>query len=176
MEHGEREWNQRSTGRQSGVKEKNVGMVGESGLHWQDTDQPAGLGDKQRFFQALSKLERCRTAGESESAVSVSLKLCYCGKDTIIPFQPVCDKRTGKNEWRVDSRTKMREGKENVDRKWAAFFEWKWSNQAEISEAPQWYSKSLCESPKPRQNFKASVMPPIPSLLQKDYAFLQDKL
>ncbi len=33
MEHGEREWNQRSTGRQSGVKEKNVGMVGESGLH-----------------------------------------------------------------------------------------------------------------------------------------------
>lgn len=32
------------------------------GPHWQDTDQPAGLGDKQRFFQALSKLERCRTA------------------------------------------------------------------------------------------------------------------
>lgn len=29
VEHGEREWNQRSTGRQNGVKERNVGMVGE---------------------------------------------------------------------------------------------------------------------------------------------------
>jgi len=31
VEHGEREWNQRSTGRENGVKERNVGMEGERG-------------------------------------------------------------------------------------------------------------------------------------------------